>query len=279
MSTADHSAEEPDFRFVVPRKGKHRPKSRGKLKTSFNRPQDDTIDRVDVCHNTVTQQLKGAESELLQSAFFAECCENICPHLADVRQIICLGLGNFSECSIARYQLAFIRCLRDRANLSARGQFYDPVFSRSEVEILRTLAETVLEENVEGKYGAECKTLFYLPHCPKQIVNNVLWKNWQSAHLTNVILLCNSFGTITSNHPRRLLENSAGYILRAAGAFREVPLRNNFRFADIFNDTSLHYLPSSEKLEESAWEHTEEPSYDAEDLELITRQLVESLVL
>ncbi|XP_058118785.1 SRR1-like protein [Anopheles ziemanni] len=279
MSAIDPRAEDSEFRIVVSRKGKNRPKSRAKLQTSFNRTHKQFNERIEVCHQTVTKQLQAAESELLQSLFFRECCEELQPILAGVKRIICLGLGRFSECSIARYQLAFIRCLRDKANLNERIQFYDPVFSSSEVEILQSLAEAVLQENVEGKYSAEhCRTLFYLPHCPKQIVNNVLWKNWQQEHLTNVILLCNSFCSITNNHPRRFLERSAGYILRATGVFQEVPLRNNFRFTDIFNDTSLHYLPIDVKLDDILWQDTNEPSYDTEDLELITKEVVENLV-
>ncbi|KFB46000.1 AGAP002668-PA-like protein [Anopheles sinensis] len=279
MSAVAPRAEDSEFRIVVSRKGKNRPKSRAKLQTSFNRPQEQSVERTEVCHHTATKQLQAAESELLQSAFFSECCEEFQPILVGVKRIICLGLGRFSECSIARYQLAFIRCLRDKANLGERVQFYDPVFSSSEVEILQSLAETVLQENVEGKYSTESdRTLFYLPHCPKQIVNNVLWKNWQQEHLTNVILLCNSFCSITNNHPRRFLEKSAGYILRATGVFREVPLRNNFRFTDIFNDTSLHYISTGVKLDDISWENTEEPSYDTEDLELITKEVVENLV-
>uniref|UniRef100_A0A182SHT4 SRR1 domain-containing protein n=1 Tax=Anopheles maculatus TaxID=74869 RepID=A0A182SHT4_9DIPT len=223
-------------------------------------------------------QLQSAESDISQSTFFRQCLETVEPLLTGVQNIVCLGLGNFHQCAIARYQLAFIRCLRKQTNLTVGGQFFDPVFTSSEVDALHALGETVLHENLEGKYSVERKTLFFLPHCPKQIVNNLLWKNWDPCRLANVVLLCNSFSTVVNNNPDRLLRLNAGYILRAVQLFREVPLRNNFRFTDIFNDTSLHYFAAIDEAKSQIdWNSVEEPSYESDDLELISKEVVASL--
>ncbi|XP_058062025.1 SRR1-like protein [Anopheles bellator] len=224
-------------------------------------------------------KLSASEAEILQSEFFTDCLETIGPALLSIERIVCLGLGKFTECSTARYQLAFIRCLRDKFLPGLRGQFFDPVFGPSEIEALLSLDETVLQENLEGKYCAERRTLFYLPHCPKQIVNNVLWSNWQSDRLGNVTLISNSFASIVNNNPHRLLQTSAGYIVRAADFFDEVPLKNTFRFSDIFNDTSLHHLPLGATFPAGIWDNSEEPAYDTDDLELISKELVRQLVL
>uniref|UniRef100_A0A182UGT8 SRR1 domain-containing protein n=1 Tax=Anopheles melas TaxID=34690 RepID=A0A182UGT8_9DIPT len=226
-------------------------------------------------------QLQQAEADLLQSEFLRECLEKLEPVLVGVQDIICLGLGNFLDCTIARYQLAFIRCVRNKANLTAKGQFFDPVFTPSEVDTLQhALGETVLQENLEGKYSVERKTLFFLPHCPKQIVNNLLWKNWYPHRLPNVVLLCNSFSTVVNNAPDRLLRINAGYILRAVDLFQEVPLRNSFRFGDIFNDTSLHYFANNDRPagdNAAVWDCTVEPSYAEDDLELISKEKLKAI--
>ncbi|XP_050089242.1 SRR1-like protein [Anopheles aquasalis] len=273
-----------DFKLVVTKKG-HRRKAKGlPNKPLPNAAGDETETNDCPSRDTVISQLRAAETDLLQSAYFAECLEITQPILSNVERIVCLGLGRFSECSIARYQLAFLRCLRDKLPLPTGGlaaQFFDPLFGRTEVEVLQTLGETVLPENVEGKYSADCRTLFYLPHCPKQLVNNLLWKNWHPKRITNLVLICNSFGSVVNNHPHRLLSRSAGYILRAAEVFKEFPLRNTFRFSDIFNDTSLH-CPATvvgEELPASVWENCEEPTYEGDDLELVSQQIVERLVI
>ncbi|XP_052902614.1 SRR1-like protein [Anopheles moucheti] len=276
MSEVDAVAKELDFKLVVTKKGKHRTKVRNKPQTLLHHPTDPERSKQ-FCRETIIKQLQTAESDISQSEFFRECLETIQPVLTGVETIVCLGLGNFHDCITARYQLAFIRCLRQQTNLDVRAQFFDPVFSRSELETLRALEEIVLHENLEGKYIADHKTLFFLPHCPKQIVNNLLWKNWDPRLLANVVLICNSFSTVVNNNPDRLLRLNAGYILRAAHLYREVPLRNSFRFTDIFNDTSLHYLRDSALNTQTDWDCTDEPSYDPGDLELISSQAVASL--
>ena len=321
MSEVDAVANELDFKLVVTRKGKHRPRQRNKAHTFLHHLEDkERVDRTDFCQKTVlyvsqttlstsftrhawmcafdtqqtfgrdwlhkfkpifSTQLQQAEADLLQSEYLRECLEKLEPVLVGVQDIICLGLGNFLDCTIARYQLAFIRCVRNKANLTAKGQFFDPVFTPSEVDTLQhALGETVLQENLEGKYSVERKTLFFLPHCPKQIVNNLLWKNWYPHRLPNVVLLCNSFSTVVNNAPDRLLRINAGYILRAVDLFQEVPLRNSFRFGDIFNDTSLHYFANNDRPageNAAVWDCTVEPSYAEDDLELISKEKVAKL--
>ncbi|XP_041763253.1 SRR1-like protein [Anopheles merus] len=282
MSEVDAIANELDFKLVVTRKGKHRPRQRNKAHTFSHQLEDkERVDQTEFCQKTVLTQLQQAEADLLQSEFLRECLEKLEPVLVGVQDIICLGLGNFFDCTIARYQLAFIRCVRNKANLVAKGQFFDPVFTPSEVDTLQhALGETVLQENLEGKYSVERKTLFFLPHCPKQIVNNLLWKNWYPNRLPNVVLLCNSFSTVVNNAPDRLLRINAGYILRAVDLFQEVPLRNSFRFGDIFNDTSLHYFANNDRPagdNAAVWDCTVEPSYAEDDLELISKEKVAKL--
>uniref|UniRef100_A0A182P3W2 SRR1 domain-containing protein n=1 Tax=Anopheles epiroticus TaxID=199890 RepID=A0A182P3W2_9DIPT len=280
MSEVDTVAKELEFKLVVTKNGKHRPKSRNKLQSSVHNIGGQVcVERAEFCQKTALTQLQQAESDLLQSEFLRECLASIAPILAGVEQLICLGLGNFLDCTIARYQLAFIRCVRSQTNLPIKGQFFDPVFTQPEVDTLHALGESILHENLEGKHAVERKTLFFLPHCPKQIVNNLLWKNWHPDRLANVVLLCNSFNTVVNNNPDRLLRVNAGYILRAVDLFQEVPLRNTFRFGDVFNDTSLHYLSDERTSEQGVWDcSNEEPWYEEEDLELISKDKVERLV-
>ena len=97
----------------------------------------------------------------------------------------------------------------------------DPIFFCSEVKLLRRLKLEVISENLECKlkcqvhtshviissiaiiikYALQVPTLIFLPHCPKQLTNNLLYANWSPEGLTKwvdfasktVWLMFNSF--------------------------------------------------------------------------------------
>jgi hypothetical protein len=110
-------------------------------------------------------------------------------------------------------------------------------------------------------------TLLYLPHCPRQLSNNLLAANWRPAGLARLVLLANSFaGTVE----RAVGGHRQAPLLEAAvreGIVREVPVRNSFKYKDIFNDTSLHTFHGLAGVEEAFW-RVPEPQY-GEDAEFI----------
>ena len=84
---------------------------------------------------------------------------------------------------------------------------FDPILSLSEKKILRELKINTSEENLEGCYliNSLSLTVFYLPHCPKQLLNNILWTNWD--RLDKILILGNSISGIISNLLNNQLEN------------------------------------------------------------------------
>jgi hypothetical protein len=213
--------------------------------------------------------LNEARNDIKSSDYLKNVIKSIRDSLAlrkDQKQnfnIICLGLGKFSECSISRYQFSLILGIAEEFKVKS-VRFFDPIFNKVEIDFLKLLNPScIIEENLEGKHpvSKEAVTLFYLPHCPKQITNNILWKNWSYEQLNNTILLCNSFQNIVTSTPRRFLESNANYLLRILDHIEETELENNFKYTDIFNDSSLHYF-----LED-------------EDIELVTSELVSRLIV
>lgn len=194
-----------------------------------------------------------------------------------IKEIICLGIGRISDCSIAKYQLALISIIGKRLKCQVI-KFFDPVLSASEQEAIKQLGYEVLTENIEGKYIAEDPTLFYLPHCPKQITNNLLFANWNSDQIQNLHLICNSFKSIIEATPERLLRPNAHYIIEIKDFVEEKEIENTFRFTDIFNDFSIHSFPSTklEALSSTFWEIHPEPNYSEEDLELVKNGSIEN---
>lgn len=189
-----------------------------------------------------------------------------------IKEIICLGIGRVSECSIAKHQLAFISIIQKDLKIPS-AKFYDPVLLSSDKEILEKLNFSVLSENKEGKYQADHSTLFYLPHCPKQITNNLLFTNWKPDYLNNLILICNSFQTIIDSTPERLLRPNAHFLLEINPFVTEIELENCYRFKDIFNDFSIHTFAADKlkPLPSDFWNNQEEPNYSTEDLEFVVK--------
>lgn len=188
-------------------------------------------------------------------------------------RILCFGLGRFTNCSTSRFQLAYILLIKEHFKIKS-ASFSDPIFSTQEILLLQSLNCLVIAENLEGKYQVENEdvTIFYLPHCPKQLTNNILWKNW-GTQLENIILIGNSFDSLISSTPERVLKSNADFILKINPFVREFFLENNFKYSDIFNDTSIHIFPKDkiENLEIEFWENITEPSYKKEDTEFITK--------
>lgn len=210
---------------------------------------------------------------MIGSEFLEGALESLRKTLQDkqIEEIICLGIGRISQCSIAKNQLAFISIVRKRFEIPAI-KFFDPVLSVDENKIIEELQHKVLKENTEGKYLAQRPTLFYLPHCPKQITNNLLFTNWNSENIQNVFLICNSFASIIQSTPERILRPNARYILNINSFVTELEIKNSFKYTDIFNDFSIHSFLSGKlkNLPSNFWEDHPEPKYSEEDLELIT---------
>lgn len=232
---------------------------------------------------SIFRRLEETKSDLRLSQYYEEAVKKLrtvlCSFERNDKHLICVGIGHFSDCLISRHQLAFILSIKEDFNFTSII-FHEPVLTRSEVNILKTLNCSVAERNVEGKIKIERFTLIYAPHCPKQLINNLLWKNWNAESLKQLIYIGNSFSNVVNSTPSRFLSVDAGFIVKLQPNCEEIVLENNFKFTDIFNDTSIHRFSAIEQLPTETWcEQIEEPIYTSDNLELITADLVEKLTI
>jgi len=189
-----------------------------------------------------------------------------------ISEIVCYGLGQFSQYRSSRCQLAFLLCLKARYE-PVRVHVYDPAFLLEEVQTLHTLGLEVIETNEEGKrvIQRDRTTLVYMPHCSRQLTNNFLYANWSDG-LSDCILLANSLsGTIDDCLHRDVL-NTAGYILRIQPYVTEIRLENSFVYEEVFNDLNIHIFTRQDlfKVPKDFWSFKEEPQYLTKDVEFIT---------
>ena len=119
---------------------------------------------------------------------------------APIQNIVALGVGAFTSTS-SILQFSCLVCLsRDVpsstsswASSNMKIELYDPLMSNIEKEVASHYRFKVSRENLFGKYDTSKVgfTLFYMPHCPYGLYNNVIWKNWNA--LDTFLILGNSF--------------------------------------------------------------------------------------
>lgn len=179
--------------------------------------------------------------------------------------------------------MEFLLCLKARYS-NARVHVYDPRFRPEEEQILRNLGLEIIERNEEGKrvLHQDRTTLVFMPHCPRELINNFLYANWEE-RLSNCILLTNSFSEVvndvTSSPEKKL--RLKGYICRIQPYVTEIQLDNFLAYAYesstsaykyAFNSTSIHIFSKKDLLKVPAnfWNCRKEPQYLKDDeLEII----------
>lgn len=234
------------------------------------------------------RRIKDIESELKPTVYFENCVKELKQILDAASQstlsdIVCFGIGHFGDCVISRHQLAFIVAIKSEFSVN-RCTFHEPILTRTEQRILQKLHCEVHLENLEGKLAIETNslTLIYSPHCPKQLTNNLLWRNWTVERLEKIIYVGNSFTNLLQSTPSRFLNIDAKFIVKIQPLTREIVLENKFKYTDIFNDTSIHTFPSEQlrELPNDFWtENSHEPIYSAQAIELITSELIDKLTI
>jgi hypothetical protein len=124
--------------------------------------------------------------------------------LGAATKLVCYGIGNFSgsspSCfSASAYQLALALALR-RAWKISECYYLDPCMTAVEREVLVDQGVKILG-NQQGRQSflnepeadldsADCNILFFMPHCPKQLYENVVWAHF--GQLSRVLILGNS---------------------------------------------------------------------------------------
>lgn len=241
------------------------------------------IDECSISQETAIRRITSAKQDIITSDFYSSILVGFKQGLdllgnPTVKEIVCYGLGHFAECMLSRFQFGLLIALKEHFNLEAF--VYDPIFYQLERELLTTFGFKLIEDNEEGKRLISATTLAFFPHCPKQLTNNFLWSNW-GLGLKNCIILGNSFTNIIESLPKRILRDSAKFILNIHAHTEEIGVVNSFKYTDIFNDIAIHVFPENKLrlIAQDLWDLRDEPIYCEDDLELITKSLTSSLQL
>ncbi|KRX85308.1 39S ribosomal protein L2, mitochondrial [Trichinella sp. T6] len=159
--------------------------------------------------------------------------------------VVCYGLGAFYECKDALCQLVLLELLCENAMFSGKKWIFDPIFSDVEKNILVSKGWTLIAENERGLRLASVPTLFYMPHCERELYNNVLYANRHSTFL-NLVFFGNSFKVMSDS----VVEENENlttfrYLLNASQLAKELPLSNTSSFGEAFYATCIQYFVSA----------------------------------
>ncbi|KRX57790.1 SRR1-like protein [Trichinella sp. T9] len=162
--------------------------------------------------------------------------------------VVCYGLGAFYECKDALCQLVLLELLCENAMFSGKKWIFDPIFSDVEKNILVSKGWTLIAENERGLRLASVPTLFYMPHCERELYNNVLYANRHSTFL-NLVFFGNSFKVMSDS----VVEENENlttfrYLLNASQLAKELPLSNTSSFGEAFYATCIQYFVSGENF-------------------------------
>ncbi|KAI4488467.1 hypothetical protein M0802_011573 [Mischocyttarus mexicanus] len=233
------------------------------------------LNDIEVDKNKIKRKLIDAVFKLRDNEFETQVLHNISNVLTilntnEIFEIICYGLGRFSQHKSSLYQLAFVMVLEK--HYKCQVSLYDPAFLSKEIEILKEFHFNVIENNEECKHTISNNVTFiYMPHCPRQLINNFLYSNW-SENLSNCILLTNSFTDIVEQGLKWHLVTFANYILRIYPYTTEIKLQNNFEHIEVFYATSFHIF-SKQRLNELSrdfWLDKKIPLYPSNYIEFIS---------
>ncbi len=259
--------EEGGFTLVRRRKGGRRaaPRTRAEHSVGDDGDSDAEPEPEEVARQAA--RLDEAVRELRASALWRR-VRALVPALG-VHELVCLGIGSFSRSTASRYQLALALLLRDEIRTPSDSgavdapagearpamSVYDPVLSALERQCLAGAGCALLQSNDEGRCVASVRTLYFMPHCGRQLYSNLLRANWGREGLQRCAVLGNSFGAYAAalSDARTDAVTSWCALARATCHVEEVNCgeeassgagagrrRSDETFDNAFNNLSLH---------------------------------------
>ncbi|KAJ2084300.1 hypothetical protein H4R24_000093 [Coemansia sp. RSA 988] len=110
----------------------------------------------------------------------------------DPKEVVVYGIGTFSS-EQSQWQLALVLLLNQKFDTPILA--YDPASNSNDLAILAHFGIDAILENEQARRTAQRRTLFYMPHCERELYENVVEANSSSAaQLEMIAILGNRLG-------------------------------------------------------------------------------------
>lgn len=179
------------------------------IPVDLSNPSPDAIQHASEIHMQIQSCMKAMEQE--PNGFYNVFCQHLktilhlpaddtttsshpCFHFE--YDIVCYGIGNFEMANSApMLQLSCVLLLQKHLSLYTEFpimvNYYEPVMTPMEHLVFQTHytdSISILTINERGKRIISKPTLFYMPHCPLRLYNNVIWANWENILSTSTTI-------------------------------------------------------------------------------------------
>ncbi|CAG8565441.1 4652_t:CDS:10 [Ambispora leptoticha] len=126
--------------------------------------------------------------------------------------IVCYGIGSIKDSHVYLISTISYGYLLFEMKISGSVYIYDPILTSLDFEVLVYYGIILIEENEKAKRIITQPTLFYMPHCPIGLYNNVIGANWQRYNLTNLLLIGNRLEFYAERCPSAKFKMKAPYL-------------------------------------------------------------------
>ncbi|SCU98440.1 LADA_0H13036g1_1 [Lachancea dasiensis] len=137
------------------------------------------------------ENLQERRAIIHRSRMFKALSEELDPFLKDITKIRCLAIGSFHEEFAALYQLALLLELLDLINpggASFKVSIYDPVFTDADRKFIGNMgSDWTIDEKCPWDPENSSNVLFFLPHAPLDLTQNILISEKPKFFLANHI--------------------------------------------------------------------------------------------
>ncbi|CAG8448321.1 157_t:CDS:2 [Acaulospora morrowiae] len=154
---------------------------------------------------------------LMENAFYQELEENIKikilpPNRPTLVDIVCYGIGSIEKSYRSQYQFALLLILKNLLKITSKIYVYDPVLTEVDIEVLTYFNVELIKTNEKAKRTISNQTLFYMPHCPLGLYDNLISANWERKKLENIIIFGNRLEFYGESMTKTTFNRKAPYI-------------------------------------------------------------------
>ncbi|KAJ8327176.1 hypothetical protein QVD99_004972 [Batrachochytrium dendrobatidis] len=242
------------FTLVVHRQRSSNKRShiKNQKKTNANIAAHHSADKEKLLNSTLElpanfQLLIDSQVNVIRSViFYKNFIDHIKPSIEEFKEpsteldCVCYGLGSISDSKLAQFQFALLIIMIQELKFN-RVYLFEPMLTQAESKFISLQGISIISENENGERKVHQKTLFYMPHCPIMLYNNVIKSNWDTGQYTKLAIIGNSFETYDLNSMGTSLGDKCPFIQSALtqGIVTETLFVDFEPLSHAFNNTAL----------------------------------------
>ncbi|SJM86835.1 related to SRR1-like protein BER1 [Zygosaccharomyces bailii] len=142
-------------------------------------------ERKTLQNRSLEDVLREFRDDIKCSEMFKFLCGSLEPYRDVVDRVRCLAIGSFHDEFPAKYQMALLCELVSFFSADVQVSIYDPVFTKEDYEYVTNLHNWSVSQEPPCWIKDSTRTLFFLPHAPLDLTEQVLQRECPHLWLAN----------------------------------------------------------------------------------------------